>query len=154
IIMRRRMMGRTNVEERIEEPGEIAAEKERGDARLVGLERKRDDVAHEPHVLADILREAVLGTRHFRIGRHARPGLRRLAVSACRVDWAGRATCRVCSTRFSTSRTLVRYSSSLALSALLTCRWSAAVCSCTRSRMLSVRRLPWLSKRLSNASDG
>ena len=32
--------------------------------------------------------------------------------------------------------------------------WSAAACSWTRSRMLSVRRLPWLSKRLSNASDG
>ena len=45
---------------------------------------------------------------------------------------------RVRSTRFSTSRTLVRYSSSLARSARLTCRLRSAACSLTRSRMLSV----------------
>ena len=138
-------MGRAHVEERIEEAGEIAAQQQRGDARLVGLEGQRDDVAHQPHVLADVFGQAVVGPRHRRApaGRGRAPARR-----------PGPSSARVRSTRFSTSRTLVRYSSSLARSARLTCRLSAAACSLTRSRMLSVRRLPWLSKRLSKASDG
>ena len=36
-------------------------------ARRVGLEREHQDVAHEPHVLVDVVRDAVGGTR--RVGR-------------------------------------------------------------------------------------
>ncbi len=53
-----------DVEERIKEAGEVAAEQEGGDAGLVGLESERDDVAHEPHVFANIFGEAVIGARH------------------------------------------------------------------------------------------
>jgi hypothetical protein len=56
--------------------------------------------------------------------------------------------------RLSTSRTLERYSSSLALSGELTSRDRRAASSFTRSRMLSMRRLPLFSKRLSKASEG
>ena len=107
------MVAPRDVEERIEEAREVAAEQQRGDARLVGLERQRDDVAHQPHVLADVFGQAVVGPLH----REA---------AACRVSARSRRPCpcrsRMRSTRFSTSRTLVRYSSSLALSPALTCR--------------------------------
>src|ERR1700679_960737 len=61
---------------------------------------------------------------------------------------------RMPSTRFSTSRTLVRYSSSLPLSLELTHLERSWARSFTRSRMLRFCRLPRLSNRLSQASDG
>ena len=66
------------------------------------------------------------------------------------LDWSPRAR----SMRFSTSRTLVRYSSSLVLSLPLTLRDRLAASSFTLSRMLWARRLPRFSNRLSKASDG
>ena len=62
VFVRSRMMGRPHVEEGIEESGKIAAQQQRGDARLVGLEGQRDDVAHQPHVFADVFGKAVVGT--------------------------------------------------------------------------------------------
>src|SRR6266542_2546537 len=59
-------MGRAYAEERIKEAGDISAEQERGHARLVGLKSKSNDVAHEPHVLANVLRQSVLGPFHLR----------------------------------------------------------------------------------------
>ena len=56
--------------------------------------------------------------------------------------------------RCSTSRTLVRYSSSFARSSPLIRRLRPLASSVTRSRMLSMRRLPLFSKRLSKASEG
>ena len=118
---RRRGGPRLHVEERIEQAGDVAAEQQRGDARLVGLERQRDDVAHQPHVLADVFGQAVVGPLH----RDER---------AVPVAWRGPRPVsllgRMRSTRFSTSRTLVRYSSSLARSAELTCRLRPAALSC------------------------
>ena len=61
---------------------------------------------------------------------------------------------RMPSTRFSTSRTLVRYSSSLALSLELIARLRVSASPLTRSRMLMLRRLPRFSKRLSQAKEG
>ena len=58
------MVGLAHVEERIEQAGNIAAQQQRGDARLVGLEGQRDDVAHQPHVLADVFGQAVVGPLH------------------------------------------------------------------------------------------
>ncbi len=74
-----------DVEERVEEPRDVAAEQERGDARLVGLEAEGDDVAHQPHVLADVFGQAVVGPLHRdrRLGpgrwRARRPFASRLA---------------------------------------------------------------------------
>ena len=39
-------------------------------ARLVGLEPQRDDVAHQPHVLAYVFGQAIVGPCHFQ-GRSA-----------------------------------------------------------------------------------
>ena len=61
---------------------------------------------------------------------------------------------RMRSTRFSTSRTLERYSSRRRLSSALTERLSDDRSSRTRSRILRVRWSPRFSKRASNASDG
>ena len=61
---------------------------------------------------------------------------------------------RVGTTRRSTSRTLVRYSSSLARSPELTRRPRPSASSRTRSRMLWFRLLPLLSNRESKASEG
>ena len=88
------MVGQLDVQERIEQPGDVAAQQQRGDARLVGLEGQRDDVAHQPHVLADVLGQAVVGARHRR--RHpaaiARPRvgllLRRAHVLRALLDLA------------------------------------------------------------------
>ncbi len=63
------MVGGTDIQERIEEPRKITAKKKRGDAGFVGLETERDDVAHQPHVIADILGKAVVGTFHGHDGR-------------------------------------------------------------------------------------
>ena len=116
VVVRGGVVGRADVEERVEQAGEVAAEQQRGDARLVGLERQGDDVAHQPHVLADVFGQAVVGPRH----RDGRP-----AAVAWPARRPGPSSARMRSTRFSTSRTLVRYSSSLAWSAELTCRLSA-----------------------------
>ena len=84
VVVRGRMMSRPHVEERIKQPGEVAAQQQGGDPGLVGLKRQRDDVAHEPHVLADVFRQAVVGSWHrqcaatailgasvgFRLSRH------------------------------------------------------------------------------------
>src|SRR5436305_1440592 len=61
---------------------------------------------------------------------------------------------RMRSIRFSTSRTLVRYSSSFALSLVLTCLLKSSARCLTRSRMLLFRSAPRFSNKLSNASDG
>ena len=53
-------MGLAHVEERVEEAGEIAAHEQRGDAGFVRLEAERDDVGHEPHVLANVFGQALL----------------------------------------------------------------------------------------------
>ena len=45
-----------DVEEGVEEAREIPAENQGCHARFVGLEGQGDDVAHESHVLADVLR--------------------------------------------------------------------------------------------------
>ena len=57
-------MGGADVEERIEQPRQIAAHEQRGHARLVGLEGQGDDVAHQPHVFADVFGQAVVGPGH------------------------------------------------------------------------------------------
>ena len=59
-----------HVEERVKEPRDVAAEQERGDARLVGLEAESDDVAHQPHVCANIFGQTVVRPLH-RDGRLA-----------------------------------------------------------------------------------
>ncbi len=64
VAVRGRMVRRADVEERIEQSREVAAKQQRGDPRLVGLERQGDDVAHQPHVLADIFGQAVVGPGH------------------------------------------------------------------------------------------
>src|SRR5579862_1802034 len=61
---------------------------------------------------------------------------------------------RMLSTRFSTSRTLVRYSSSLPLSVELIFLERSWARSFTRSRMLRFCKLPRLSNRLSHAREG
>ena len=53
-----------HVEERIIKRGKIARENQRGDAGFVGLERQRDDVAHQPGVLAQIFGQAVVRPLH------------------------------------------------------------------------------------------
>ena len=45
-----------NVEEGVEEAGEISAENQGCHSRFVGLEGQGNDVAHQSHVLADVLR--------------------------------------------------------------------------------------------------
>ena len=45
-----------DVEEGVKEAGEIPAENQGCHSRFVGLEGQGDDVAHESHVLADVLR--------------------------------------------------------------------------------------------------
>ena len=145
VVVRGRVVRRADVEERVEEPRDIAAEQERGDPRLVGLEAEGDDVAHQPHVLADVFGQAVVGSLH-RDGQ-AGPGPLARSSAFC-------LAARIGAARFSTSRTLVRYSSSLARSPALTWRLRSAASSRTRSRMLWLRLLPRLSKRLSKASDG
>ena len=61
---------------------------------------------------------------------------------------------RMPSTRVSTSRTLVMYSSSFCWSVELIWRLSVCAASRTRSRMLRLRRLPRFSNSVSNASAG
>ena len=64
VVVRGRMMSRSHVEERIKQTGKVAAQEQGGDTGLIGLESQGDDVAHEPHVLADVFRQAVVRTRH------------------------------------------------------------------------------------------
>ena len=64
VVVRGGVVRRPDVEERVEEAGDVAAEQERGEAGLVGLEAEGDDVAHQPHVLADVLGQAVVGPGH------------------------------------------------------------------------------------------
>src|SRR5205823_14326895 len=47
-------------------------ELERADPRRVGLEREDQNVRHEPHVIGDVLRNAVRRTRNVRL-REGRP---------------------------------------------------------------------------------
>src|SRR5262245_17309729 len=54
------MMSSANVEERVEQPRQIAAHQERRNACFVRLKRKCNDVAHEPHVFADVLGKTVV----------------------------------------------------------------------------------------------
>lgn len=77
VVVRGRVMGRADVEERVKQAREVSAEQEGGDPRLVGLERQGDDVAHQPHVLADVFGQAVVGARHRQRGTSliARPSV-------------------------------------------------------------------------------
>ena len=53
-----------DVEEGVEEAREIPAEHQRRHPCFVGLEGQGDDVAHEAHVVSDVLRQTVVGTFH------------------------------------------------------------------------------------------
>ena len=59
-------MGLGHAEEGVEHPGQVAVEHQRRDPRLVGLKGDGDDIRHELHVLAQILRQAVGRTAHRR----------------------------------------------------------------------------------------
>src|SRR5262249_44952736 len=59
ILVRRRMVVRAHAEERVRERRQIAREDQRRDARRVGLEGERDDVAHQPEAIAKIRRPDV-----------------------------------------------------------------------------------------------
>src|SRR5438067_8398644 len=58
------MVRGTHVEKWIEETGQIAAQEQAGYSRFVSLECQRDDIAHQAHVLADILGQAVVRPLH------------------------------------------------------------------------------------------
>ena len=108
----------------------VVVQLQRADARGVGAEGEHQDVAHEPHVLVDVLRDAV--------GAGA-------ACRACRASAASLAAGRVLpawSIRCSTSRTRVRYSSSRRWSdrADLPCAGPLASSSTASSTLLSPGR--------------
>jgi len=54
------MVGAPHVQKRIEQTRQVAAEDQRGHPGLVRLKGQGDDVAHQPHVIADILRKSVV----------------------------------------------------------------------------------------------
>ena len=53
-----------DVQEGIKQARDVAAEQQRCDARLVGLKPQRHEVAHQPHVRADVLGQAVVRPGH------------------------------------------------------------------------------------------
>ena len=105
--MRRGVVPFLHFEERIIHRRKIARDHQRRHARLVGLKRDGDDVAHQARVIAQIFGQSVGRAGPSWPRRCSSPSPRRPRVSL---------VLRIPSTRFSTSRTLVRYSSSLVLS--------------------------------------
>ena len=53
----------------------VVVQLERADARGIGLERQHEQVAHQPHMLDDVLRVAVLRARDIRLGQGRPPAL-------------------------------------------------------------------------------
>ena len=83
----------------------VVVELERGDPRGVGLEAEHEDVAHQPHVLGDVLRNAVGGPRHVRLVERRPPALQLAllagaARSAARRRAPSRGTRRACAGRW------------------------------------------------------
>src|SRR6185436_18940727 len=64
IIVGSGVMRRSDIEKWIKEARDIAAKQERGDAGFIRLKSERKNVAHQPHVLADVLRKTVIWPLH------------------------------------------------------------------------------------------
>ena len=62
----------------------VVVELERRDPRGVGLEPEHEDVGHQPHVLADVLRDAVGGAGDVRFVEGRPPALQLSALSGVR----------------------------------------------------------------------
>jgi hypothetical protein len=67
-VVRGRMVSVADVEERIEQPGNVAAKQKSGDPRFVRLKSESDDVTHQSHVIADVFRQSVVRPGHFHDG--------------------------------------------------------------------------------------
>ena len=62
----------------------VVVQLERADARGVGLERQHEEVAHDAHVLDDVLRVAVFRARHVGLGQGRPPALQLAALAGAR----------------------------------------------------------------------
>ena len=121
VVMRGGVVRRADIQERVKEPRDVPAQQQRGDPRLVRLECR----ARRYRTSASCARGCLPADRSRAAFHGERDGGRRVAHAR----FVRLVLHRPCEIRFSTSRTLVRYSSSFALSPELTWRLSPSACS-------------------------
>src|SRR5688572_1093085 len=142
VLVRQQVVSFAHGEERVEHPGDVAARQQLGAGRFV--------------VWKASARMSAIRRMCSRMSSGS-PFSGRLMTSGSpwRAAWpACSAARRTLSMRRSSSRTLVKYSSSFARSETLAFVLRSAACAITRSRMLRLRSEPRFSNSESNASDG